>query len=128
MAVRSYLLLGASLTAGLALTHSAPRADETPGRQTPKGSSAKTARPTFAADVAPLLAKYCMACHGGKRPKGDLSLAQFQTDADALKDPKVWERVAQNLRSGDMPPSGRPKPTAGEADRILKWIDTETAV
>src|SRR5262249_17381539 len=127
MAVRSSFLLGASLAAGLALGHSAPRAADTPGQQTPKDTPAKAAKLSFAADVAPVLAKYCTTCHGGKRPKGDMSLEQFKTDADALKDPKFWERVAQNLRSGDMPPSGRPKPSADEADRVLKWIDTETA-
>src|SRR5262249_5827313 len=47
-------------------------------------------------------------------------------DQEALKHPDVWEKVSQNLRAGDMPPSGKPKPSAGEMDRILKWIETTT--
>jgi mono/diheme cytochrome c family protein len=125
MALRTYLLVGASLVAALALTHAAPRAGETPG-QPPKGVKAP-AKPSFVRDVAPILAKYCIQCHGGKRPKGDMSLEQFKTDADALKQPKLWENVAANLRSGDMPPAGKPKPSAAEMDRVLTWIDTQTA-
>src|SRR5262249_59180757 len=44
---------------------------------------------------------YCTNCHGGKRPKGSVSLERFKADADARKEPKIWEAVAQNLRSGD---------------------------
>ncbi|MCC6418926.1 MAG: DUF1592 domain-containing protein [Gemmataceae bacterium] len=129
MSLRSYLLLGASLAAALPLTHSAARADDAPG-ETARGAKqpAKVARVTFARDIAPVLAKYCTNCHGGKKPRGDLSLEHLKTAADALKDPRLWDKVAQNLRSGDMPPAGKPKPSAAETERILKWIETETAV
>jgi hypothetical protein len=84
-------------------------------------------RVTFSKDVAPLLARYCAMCHGGKRPKGDLSLDRFTDDAAAKKHPEIWEKVAQNLRSGDMPPKGKPRPTGAELAVITAWIDRETA-
>jgi hypothetical protein len=125
MALRSYLLLGSSLVAAFLFTRAAPRADEAPGQTTPTAKAQTT--PSFDKDIAPILAKYCTTCHGGKRPKGSISLERFKTDADARKDPKLWEAVALNLRSGDMPPAGRPKPSAAEMDRLLAWIDAHTA-
>ncbi len=126
MALRPYLVLGSSLVAALAITSAAPRADETPG-PAPKGAKAP-AKFVYARDIAPILAKYCTNCHGaGKRVRGGVSLARFKTDEDAHKEPKLWEAVAQNLRSGDMPPAGRLRPTAEEADRLLQWITTQTS-
>lgn len=77
----------------------------------------------FAKNVVPLLNKYCIKCHGGPRPKGELSLDKFTSELAALKKPQIWEKVAHNLRSGDMPPEGKPRPTAKEMDIITAWID-----
>jgi hypothetical protein len=124
MALRSYLLLGSSLVAAFFLTRALPRAEVS--AQPPRDAKAPP-KTGFARDVAPILAKYCTTCHNDKRLRGDLSLEPFKTDADALKHPRIWEKVAQNLRSGDMPPPDRAKPTAAEVDLVLKWIDTQTA-
>jgi hypothetical protein len=127
MALRSSLLLGSALVAALVFSRALPRAEVS--AQTPTGDKNVKApvKANFADDVAPVLAKYCTTCHNDKRLRGDLSLEPFKADADALKQPKLWEKVAQNLRAGDMPPSGRPKPTAAELDRVLNWIETRTA-
>src|SRR3954462_11731737 len=71
---------------------------------------AEPARPTFARSVAPVLARYCAKCHGGAKPKAGLDLTAFSDEAAALKQSQVWEKVADSLRSGDMPPPGRPRP------------------
>jgi hypothetical protein len=122
MALRPYLLLGSSLVAAFAITRAALRADEPPA-QGAKGP----AKFAYTRDIAPILAKYCTNCHGGKRVRGGVSLERIKTDEDARKEPKLWEAVAQNLRSGDMPPAGRPKPSAAEADKLLLWIETQTS-
>jgi mono/diheme cytochrome c family protein len=80
-------------------------------------------KPDFARDVRPLLNKYCIDCHNARKRKGNLSLEGFTDEAAALKDPKVWEKVADNLRSGDMPPQGRKRPAAEELDAVNAWID-----
>src|SRR5437868_2717635 len=119
MGRRSYLFLGACLATSLAGLHAASRAQE-PAGQAAKGAKAP-AQPAFTKDVAPVLAKFCVTCHGGKKPKAGLALDKFPTDDDARKQPAVWEKVAQNLRAGEMPPSGRPKPSAAETDRLIAW-------
>jgi hypothetical protein len=62
-------------------------------------------------------------CHSGARARGRVVLEGFTDDASALQKRAVWERVSDALRSGDMPPAGRPRPTADELDRINGWLD-----
>jgi mono/diheme cytochrome c family protein len=81
------------------------------------------AKPSFAKDVAPLVNRYCGKCHGPTKPKGGVSLTAFADDAAVLKKRAVWEQVADNLRSGDMPPPGKPRPSAEELERINGWLD-----
>ncbi len=56
-------------------------------------------KPDFGRDVQPLLSKYCVDCHSGKKPKGNLTLDGFADQTAALKNAKVWEKVADILRS-----------------------------
>jgi hypothetical protein len=78
----------------------------------------------FEKDIVPFFAKYCTACHGGKKPKADLSLEKFKDEKTAAEHRPLWEKVAQHLRSGEMPPEGRKKPQPAEIERITAWIDT----
>jgi hypothetical protein len=81
-------------------------------------------KPAFARDVAPVVQRYCLSCHSGAKPKGGLSLERFKDEAAAEKDREVWEKVADTLRAGDMPPAGKPRPAAAEMDGLLGWLDT----
>jgi hypothetical protein len=120
MRPRSLLLLPAFLLGTLAPAQTAPRA----AAQGKPAAGQDSAPPAFTKQVAPLLAKYCTRCHGGRRPKGDLPLDVYQDDRSPLKDHSVWERVAANLRAGDMPPAGKPRPTPAELQVILGWINS----
>jgi mono/diheme cytochrome c family protein len=85
--------------------------------------AAPPAKLDFAKDIAPLVKQYCGKCHGDKKPKGGVALTAFTDDASVLKKRSVWESVADNLRSGDMPPPGKPRPGADELDKINAWLD-----
>ena len=89
------------------------------GQDTPPSST------SYAKDLAPLVGKYCSGCHSGPRPKGNLALDGFKDEAAVLKNLPVWEKVAESLRSGDMPPPGKPRPTLEELDRINTWLDRQ---
>jgi hypothetical protein len=89
--------------------------------------SAKSSSPSFDKQVAPVLKTYCVKCHGGKKPRGHLALDRFHDEAAALKTTDVWERVAHMVRSGDMPPAKRPRPTQSQVHGLLAWIDSKTA-
>jgi mono/diheme cytochrome c family protein/uncharacterized protein (DUF2384 family) len=93
-----------------------------PAQGPDKKASAKI---EYAKDVAAFLTKYCTSCHGGAKPKADLSLDKFIDEETALKARKIWEKVTHNLRSGEMPPDGRKKPTLDEVERVTAWVDTK---
>jgi hypothetical protein len=82
--------------------------------------------PSFAAEVAPVLANYCLPCHDARSARGSINLAAFRDDAAAESDPLVWEKVASAVRSGNMPPSGRPRPTPAELNVVDAWLDAMT--
>jgi hypothetical protein len=80
----------------------------------------------YARDIAPLFTQYCQKCHSGEKPKGDLRL-DFKDEAAVRKqlatDREFWQRVAENIRTGEMPPKKKPQPSDAERSRITRWID-----
>jgi hypothetical protein len=80
---------------------------------------------SYERQVVPLLDRYCYSCHGHGKSKGDFTLDGYPGQADAVNDPKTWERVLHNIRSHVMPPEKKPQPTADEADVIARWIETQ---
>ncbi|HEX4797551.1 MAG TPA: DUF1592 domain-containing protein [Humisphaera sp.] len=79
----------------------------------------------FKSTVAPLLSKYCIDCHGGDKPKGDLSLEFGDPQAveqRLAKDHKLFERMADRLETGKMPPARKLQPSAPEKELLLQWI------
>jgi mono/diheme cytochrome c family protein len=83
--------------------------------------------PTFAAHVAPILARYCAGCHKPERAKGGFVPAKYADEATAAADREVWARVAQAVRSGRMPPAGRPRPSQKESEAFAAWLDLAAA-
>jgi hypothetical protein len=81
----------------------------------------------FSRQVAPVLAKYCIQCHGGKKAKGGIAFDGFQSEPSVSKDRLLWEKVRSSLRAQEMPPGDKPKPTRQEVDQIVGWIETSLA-
>lgn len=86
-------------------------------RAAPRGALASQYRRT----VRPLLAKYCLGCHSTKAKKGGLDLQRFTSPAAARKDVKPWKLLIERLAAGEMPPKGKPRPTAAERKRLIDW-------
>jgi hypothetical protein len=87
--------------------------------------AADEAKSTFVGDIAPILATYCTGCHGGAKPKGGLKLDAIKTDTEAAGNIKIWHKVLETLRAGEMPPAGKKKPSADEYERIVRWIEDD---
>lgn len=85
------------------------------------GSSVSAAPPAFEADIRPLVAKYCVNCHSGKKPKGKVDFTKFKTDQDVEAQFDVWESAIGLLGDGEMPPEDAPQPTGEELVRIKAW-------
>ncbi len=83
-------------------------------------SAAGPKDPVLTASVAGVLKTYCISCHGGSKPKGDLALDKLAPDFAA--NAETWKGVLDRLTDGSMPPKGKPRPSAGEAKAITDWI------
>ena len=79
----------------------------------------------FKAKVAPLLAKYCVNCHAGAKPKGELDLARYGDTASILAARKTWESVLEVVESGEMPPKGKPRPDQDESATVVGWLQSQ---
>jgi len=75
--------------------------------------------PSFQTEVEPILAKHCLPCHDASHARGGLNLADLCEDS--------WEKVVHAVRAGNMPPTGRPRPTPVELDVLEAWLNAVPA-
>jgi Protein of unknown function (DUF1592)/Protein of unknown function (DUF1588)/Protein of unknown function (DUF1587)/Protein of unknown function (DUF1585)/Protein of unknown function (DUF1595)/Planctomycete cytochrome C len=61
----------------------------------------------FERSIEPVLRKYCVECHSTKLKEGELDLEQFASVQIASGQPKVWERVLEQIADGEMPPKDK---------------------
>jgi len=76
--------------------------------------------PTFSADVAPLIQKYCAGCHSadGEEPKP--LLVNYDSVTGSMD--STARMVETQLVQCNMPPSDHPQLTSEERQTILGWI------
>lgn len=70
--------------------------------------------------VAPFLKQHCFACHGAEKQESRLRFDQI-TGVDQ-SNRNLWTRVHERIAAGEMPPAGRPQPSAEEKKPMLTWI------
>ena len=71
-----------------------------------------------------LLDKYCVTCHNTELRVAELALDTLDTN-DVTADAALWEKVVRKLRTGAMPPIGRPRPDEEANEAIASWLETE---
>src|SRR5262245_34501896 len=94
----------------------------------PQGATASTAtRPAGSPDASTYRAvidKYCVTCHSGKQPSGNLSLAQL--DLARLGDnAAIGEKIVRKLRAGLMPPTNMARPDSATRESLITWMESE---
>ena len=82
---------------------------------------------SFAARAMPVLAAHCTSCHGGKKPEAQLSLESPRTAEQLRTDAKRWNRVAEQIEAGAMPPEGEKPLTPAEREALRGWIRGDLA-
>jgi hypothetical protein len=76
----------------------------------------------FRKEVQPILAEYCLDCHGDGMDKGGVA---FDAPDDVLfGNHDLWWAALKNLRAGTMPPEKKPRPSAKEIEILEQWIKT----
>ena len=69
-----------------------------------------------------VLQRYCFACHNARTRTAGLALDTFDM-ARAGDHAEVWEAVVRKLRTGAMPPAGRPRPDRATYDAVVAWLE-----
>jgi len=89
-------------------------------------ASAQAGAPAQAVAAPPraVLDKYCVTCHNQRMKTGGLALdvldlAQLSEHAD------VWEKVVRKIRTGAMPPVGRPRPDQALSESLASWLEAD---
>src|SRR5918999_6560429 len=94
----------------------------TPASQTALARQAES--PDAVAANKATVQKYCVGCHNEKVKSGGLTLSTLDL-ARAPEHPEVWEQVIRKVRTGAMPPAGRPRPGKAVAENLVAYLETE---
>ncbi|RPI53649.1 MAG: DUF1592 domain-containing protein [Acidobacteria bacterium] len=120
LAAATCLVVAAALTAQSSAQQapaSAPTAQVATARQ------ATSSVPIVTANQA-VVQKYCAGCHNEKVKSGGLSLTSLDL-TQVPKDLEAWEHVIRKVRTGAMPPVGRPRPDKATAGNLVTYLETE---
>lgn len=86
------------------------------------GSDVRAQPARFEKDVTGFLAKHCVDCHSGKRPKADISLDTARSEGELLKDRKLWLNAVRQIADGAMPPPEKPRPSSAESEAFTAAV------
>jgi hypothetical protein len=87
------------------------------------------AQPLCAAPHATFLDAHCVKCHSGEKPKGKWRVDELLADFADAKSRARWEKVLEQIESGEMPPKSKPRPPEKDARALIDWISMQiTAV
>ena len=76
-----------------------------------------------AESVRAVLDRYCVTCHNQRLRTADLALDTMDP-AHVGDHPAVWEQVVRKLRTGAMPPAGRPRPEPAAYAAVASTLET----
>ena len=86
--------------------------------------SAPPAATSTGSTVAPadVLNKYCVGCHNDRLKTAGLQIDTLQASPIADHAPQ-WEKIVTRLRTGEMPPPGRPRPDSATYRRVVTSLE-----
>ena len=90
----------------------------------PTAAGSKQPGDTSARAEQVLVDRYCISCHNENLRTAGLSLDLLDL-TNVSDNAEVWEKVVKKLRSGMMPPAGRPRPDQASYTRLASYLETE---
>lgn len=89
------------------------------------GASERAMYAGFDKTLKPVLLKYCIDCHGGKKVKGKVDFTKIKSGKDVADAFELWEKVSEVIRHQDMPPEDEMQPTEAQRGLIQKWYEKD---
>ncbi|HJZ55150.1 MAG TPA: DUF1592 domain-containing protein [Gemmataceae bacterium] len=72
--------------------------------------------------VRPFLARHCLECHAGEKPKGDFRLDQLSPNFASDANRERWLAVLKRVKAGEMPPKAKPRPPEKDVQALFEWV------
>ena len=85
--------------------------------------AAQSASPSLSPPIKALVNQYCVNCHDAEVKKGGLDLERVSAE-DVAQHPKEWEQVVRKLRTRQMPPVGKERPTDAVFDEVVTKLSS----
>ena len=79
----------------------------------------------FSGSVKPFLEAHCYECHDEDSHKAGLRLDHLKGDLSSADNVRIWTRVFDQLRTGEMPPKKSKQPMPGERDATARLLHDE---
>ena len=77
--------------------------------RTPVSSPSQPAASVASSSPRQFIDTHCVACHNDRARTAGLTLSGIDV-ADVSPNAELWEKVLHKIRTGQMPPAGRPRP------------------
>ncbi|MBU6413051.1 MAG: DUF1592 domain-containing protein [Planctomycetes bacterium] len=81
----------------------------------------------YRADVRPLMQKFCIGCHEGNDPPGDLALDRAGDASPFIRGDFNLHLLRDMISTGEMPPKKKPQPSEHERLIMTQWLDAALA-
>ena len=114
---------GSGLILGLCLQATGLGAARPLATEADQSTAAAPTTATAAPASRALFDQYCVGCHNERLKTAGLSLEKIDP-ADAAGHAEILEKVVRKLRTGTMPPDGRPRPEKPVADAFAASLET----
>ncbi len=75
------------------------------------------------ADHQAMIEEYCVGCHNKDSKTAGISLEGLNFNKVGA-DAGVWEKVLRKVRTGQMPPSGMPRPEPASVTAFVSWLES----
>jgi hypothetical protein len=93
------------------------------GSKTPLLPPGGSLEERFTTQVQPFVRRYCLACHGSKKPEAQLDLGRFKGTKAVVGSLRTWELVLERLQAEEMPPEEAScHPRREERAAVIAWI------
>jgi hypothetical protein len=76
----------------------------------------------YSKSIQPLVKKFCAECHSTEDKAGELDLEQFSDLKHVRQHPPAWQKVAEMLDNGEMPPKDAEQLSPDERKQLRDWV------
>jgi hypothetical protein len=83
--------------------------------------AAEVTHPQFKEEHRVFLKDYCLECHNAEKQKGEVRLDQLSFTLDSVQGADLWQKILNQINSGEMPPEDSKQP---EREAKTEFLDS----